>query len=115
MIKGDIVRVKAVVRTAYGREGVRDWEMIYREGDWPRHKNLFRVAADLRGLVLGTTYLATGKQVGYEDCYLEVSKRHKVWKVARLEGLRYLKPVCCLEEDLEVIVWASPWRYRDDT
>ena len=110
MNKGDIVLVRATVRTEYGT-GYED-EVVHQ----PRHspaeignvKSLFRQQhpEPWRGLVVGKSYLVTGIYWldGYESRgVLAGDYHHLVWMVEPLDGNRYIKLWHCLEEDLEIL------------
>lgn len=120
MKKGDIVRVKAEVITIYGNP---HWiinnpkvNLIHcplplnpYETALYRVKSLYEkpVKETFLGILIGKTYLATGKCNGgyeYDDpANLNEDKRHLCWKVEPLLNYsRYLQPILCLEQDLEM-------------
>ena len=107
MNKGDKVIIKATVTSM---------KAYYTNGTI---KKLGRFPCQLTGIVLGYSFLKTGKIIkgNYYDepKHLEVEKSHRVIVVEPLEQNRpfpnngkfktnrYLEPVRCFEEDLELI------------
>lgn len=112
MKKGDKVKVKAIVKG----------QRIYKPHQYGKHiREIKRYKKELTGIVLGFSFIKTGKIHSnryYDDQnILHVAKSHKVIVVEPIEQNntwlnddkplfetnRYLKPVRCLEEDLELI------------
>lgn len=63
-----------------------------------------------KGIVLGFSFIHTGRLTsstydGYDGiAELKITKSHKVWVIEPLSnGNRYLKPIRCLESDIELI------------
>jgi hypothetical protein len=110
MNKGDIVRIKATVRgvTIYRSTGnIREIKRL------KEPKKFYRT-----GVVLGYSFIKTGDIIRgrYTDepNYLRVKKHHRViviepvnswnyYPIKLQDTNRYLEPVRCLEEDLEII------------
>jgi len=111
--KGDVVKINALARitkTYYSDKTIR------------RDIATFNVQ-DITGVVLGYSFLKTGtiKPARYYDDvnYLDIDKCHKVYVVEpieqyttywtkekqnnRIKTNRYLKPIRCFEDDLELI------------
>jgi len=128
MKKGDIVRVKAkiftvrrdpqqYVNTRNFIAPVKEFDFAFSVLHVPNHshnnwyyiKSLVREEFPIQtflGLLLGTTYIATGlyNPGSYDEPgYLKEDKRHVCWKVEPLQQERYLRPVLCLEDDLEMV------------
>lgn len=93
MNKGDIVKIKATVT---GSSNGSTRKLV-------KHKKF----DSKMGIVLGYTFIYTGRiESGWdnEPGYLAVGKSHKVVAIEPLEcGNRYLEPVRCLEDDLELV------------
>jgi len=112
--KGDVVRVSAIVKTQYQNVGGKidtwwDWKVIHQPNAIGMVKLLVRFEAEAPrfGVILGWSYLATGRydgsRYGYEEPQLIEDIRHRVYVVEILDGNdRYIKPSRCLEEDLEL-------------
>jgi hypothetical protein len=118
--KGSVVEVRATVETSYDRlENYVCYDLVYSPIGGRDKKCLFRSPEkrSWRGLVIGRSYLATGNFVShiiakdygsYMEKYLEEDKRHVVFKVIPLSTERFIKPLCVLEEDLNVIRTFDP-------
>lgn len=93
MKKGDIVLVKATVTANItGHKKVLS-------------KDIYDVP--IKGMILGYSFIRTG-YIEYDEVYNPILQTpitdNKVWIIESLKkGKRYLKPLKCLEEDVELI------------
>ena len=113
--KGSIVKVKAVVWTAYhlmDAEKDAGSYLVHRPVSGNEQKCLWKCPVDpIVGMAIGKTHRQTGHynewsgdNYGQDDPpYLAPDKTHTVWLVEPLKSKWWRKPLVCLECDLEVI------------
>jgi len=129
--KGQVVLVKAFVFSAKGgrwklfaeayRNGANHDDVPNVTGDqltmiheaWGGYSNKlnlwrYEYSRPVLGMVVGWSFRQTGESVpssgSYDDYfqgYLAADKRHKVIMVQPLANERWLRPIACLEEDIE--------------
>lgn len=114
--KGDVVRVKARVRTTYSRGVYPDPDKVIYRPEKRRYETNIKVLTRQEmpeepiGIVIGHTIRQTGygRPSGnvfgsdWELGYLKMDKSHRVILVEPLGTDRWLKPWTCLPEDLSI-------------
>lgn len=110
MKKGDIVKINMTAKSirAHTPDGIQ------------KRIQKYSMKSNLTGIVLGYSFLKIGKIIEgnyYDPNYLKVDKTHKVFIVEPLQSYkpyspngeqwmnnnRFLEPVRCFEDDLELI------------
>ena len=104
MKKGNIVLVKAQVVTSYKPRP--ELQLLHKPtwGNWKKKLYRLEYTWPRIGMVVGKSYRATGSRSNDMDDiqYLSEDKRHPVVMVISIKDDRWIKPIPCLEEDLEL-------------
>jgi len=109
---GDVVKVAAYVESGYFHAEVsaptfdKTGVVIVGSGE---ERGLARFEGEMVGIFLGVSHLITGRRdessddYGAYQCQLREVKRTRVFMIAEMRestGIRYLKPVACLPDDV---------------